>query len=506
MARLLYILVMAVISMAGSEVLADPPSARAAAHQCPVDVRLKRAEKDALRLFNGRLEALFPLYGRDTMASRLATIIENEYPDKKVIEVSPAFYEHVLHYIDFSYVFNDIELTIGKNHPLWSRTGDFRRYRDKVMSVHHSGLRGWERENFDAAAEAIVAAIDSAPLSQMRIRSRNRELTQEEANIIKVRAISGITSTYMLVGQWDEIYKAIAAENARWTRNLALEIGLFALTGFALPGGLFVWTTIKAGALMAKTARYAVSATSASGISAVRAVTMSDVLMGGGLGALGAPAGMRLLDASGAVFDAVRLSRNTDTIFLCQLGKQMNRLSERGVAPYFKAALVGSAFGLGGTGISAISPAFARGVLFLTRLGVWTALGSTGVSVITSRRLMHQEFGFAEEAMASDNRDLAIRHIRRAREHAVTAGDSFMNGLLLALLVVQVQGNYGQVMAKFKNAMQMAAAAIETRALYASSADTMPVAAENAWELLQDAGGATMYLVDEVRTYMASAN
>lgn len=473
------ILILVLITFVGHIALADPPGSRSAT-QCPVDVRLKSEEKRALRIFNDRMEGLLSHYGRNSMPAALASIVEREYPDKRVIEVSPAFYEHALHYIDFAYVFNDIEMTIGKNHSLWSRTGDFRRYRDKVMSGHHNGLRTWERERFDAATENIIDVIQNLTPSQMR----KRGLTQEETDIIKSRAMTGIINTYMIVGQWDEIYKAIQAENARWMRDMALEIGLFALTGFALPGGLFVWTTIKAASLMQKTARLAVATSRSSGLVAARVTTMSDVFMASGLGAVGAPAGLRILDASGAVAESIRVSRNTDTILICQLGRQINALNARGLAPYFKAAVIGGTVGAAGAGITAISPAFARAVLEVTRYGVFVAQGYSIYSFGSSTVYSIQEFGYAQDAIENGDRDLALQHLRLAREHAVHANDAFMNALLLSLLTTQIQGNYSQVVSKMKIAMGMAA--VEIRALYASSADTLPTAMENAMAAVQD--------------------
>ena len=442
---------------------ADPPSARPplSIDSCPVNVDFNDDERLALRLFLTRLERMMPAYGKADFQRRLATTIGTYFPDKTVIEISPAFYERIIHLVDQQYLCHDIEMTIGKNDPMWWR--DFKPMMQTVTHFNYP-LRSFNRPKLRELTETLVDRITSLSASQMR----KRGLTEDEANVIKARTVKELEEVYMYIDRWDQINAEISRMKMN---NTIAQIFMIGLT--LAPGGLLIGTTIRSAMIITKASQYAASfATDA--VVAARLGRMGQILAGAGLGAVGAPAGLMVTDISSMLLDAGQNSRNNDTLYICELNKQIQGFRQRGVAPYLKASVIGGSIGLGG-GALTLTATGARAVLLATTFGVGVAqLYSVGaVSVNTIYAL--SEFRQAQEALDRGDREAAIQHLQAARQYTVGAREAFLNSLIIGILT-------GAIAKDFSVAMREGEEII--RALYASSADTLPLATQNAQDAL----------------------
>jgi hypothetical protein len=429
---------------------------------CPVNVDFNDDERLALRLFLNRLERMMPAYGKANFQSLLNSTISNYFPDKTVIEISPAFYERIIHLVDQQYLWNDIEMTIGKNDPMW-----WRDFKPMMQSVTHFNypLRSFNRPKLKALTEALVDRITSLTASQMR----KRGLTEDEANVIKARTVKELEEVYMYIDRWDQINAEISRVKMNNTLARIFMIGLT-----LAPGGLLIGTTIRSAMIIAKASQYAASfATDA--VVAARLGRTGQILAGAGLGAVGAPAGLMVTDISSMLLEAGRNSRNNDTLYICELDKQIQAFRQRGVAPYLKATVIGGSIGLGG-GALTLTATGARAVLYATTFGVGVAqLYSVGaVSVNTIYAL--SEFRQAQEALDRGDREAAVQHLRAARQYTVGAREAFLNSLIIGILTGAIAKDFGVAMRHGEEII---------RALYASSADTLPLAMENAQDALE---------------------
>ncbi len=447
--------------MAPADVRAQSASVSQTIDSCPVNVDFNDEERLALRLFLIRLGGLERFYGKDEFQRRLNTVLSTYFPDKTVIEISPTFYERVIHYVDQQYLWNDIEMTIGKNDPQWWR--DFKPLMINVTQ-HHYSLRPFQKQKLKEVTEAMVDRITALTASQMR----KRGLTQHEADIIKARTVKELEEVYMYIDRWEQINQQIMQMRVNNTIGKILMIGLA-----IAPGGLLIGTTIRSAAIIAKASQYAASfATDA--VVAARLGRTGQILAGAGLGAVGAPAGLMVTDISSMLLEANRNSRNNDTLYLCELNRQIQGFRERGVAPYLKASLIGGSIGLGG-GVLTLTATGARAVLLATTFGVGIAqLYSVG-AVTANTIFALAEFRKAQEALDRGDRQAAVEHIRTARSYTQDAREAFLNSLIIAILT-------GAIAKDFNVAMREGEELI--RALYASSADTLPLATQNARDAL----------------------
>lgn len=431
------------------------------ADSCPVNVDFNDQERQALRMFNLRLEGLMRSYGRSSFQTDLSNILEREFPDKKVTEISPAFYERVLHLIDQQYLWNDIELTVGKNDPLW--WGTFKRLMQNVTHYHY-GLRNWESDRLQQTAEQLAEKIQNLTPSQMR----KRGLSEEEANIIKARALTSLQDVYMYIVRQEIINTEIS--RVRMNNRLG-QLALIALG--LVPGGIVVATTIRAGVIIAAASRFAASyATDA--IVAARLARTGQILGGAGIGAVGAPSALLATDVANILLTASRMSENNDTLYLCELNNQIQLFRSRGVRPYLKAIAVGGSIGLVGGSLT-LTAIGARTVLYATAFGVGVAqLYSVGaISANTLYALA--EYRKAQEAMDAGNRELAIQHLQQARQYTQEASEAFLDALIISVLS-------GAISREFSTALREGEQLIRT--LFASSTDTLPTALQNAQSAL----------------------
>ncbi len=451
-------------------VQADPPAARAqayriAAETCPLNMELNSEEKLALHLFTNRLQGMIAHYGKSSFQAALNGILDKHYPDQKVIEVSPVFYERILYIVDQQLLWNDIELTIGKNHPLWWR--DYKPYMQTVTHFHY-GLRDWEHDKLQVTLEKLTELISGLTIQTMK----KKGLTQAEVDTIKKRTLLELEDVHMYIERWNIINHEIA--QAHINDNLRTA-GLVAL-GF-LPGGVIVATTIRSGVIIGAATRFAMTV-AGDVASASRLQKTSQILMGGVFGVAGGAAIQMDIDIYNIIAEASRNSKNNHSLYACEIDKQIRAWKSRGVAPYLKAAALGGSIGVGG-GILTTNAVTAAALMHVTRWGVNGALLYKTYEFGEHTWASYSKLAEAQDVMARGgnaeqvlkNREEAKQILREARFDRQNAYEALLETLFIGLLAKEIHH-------EFPHAMNAGDDAI--RILFASSADTMGTAYRSA--------------------------
>lgn len=426
---------------------------------CPVNVDFNREEIVALRLFLNRLSSLQKHFGRTTFQENLVSVLMQNFPDKKVVEVSAAFYERVLHLVDQQYLANDIAMTVGTHHRLW-----WNEFRPQMQNVTHyrRPIRGFELKRFRQSTEDLINTVISLTPDQME----KRGLRSSEADIIKARTVMGLQEVHAFIENWHLIN--LQLQRMR-TANTTVNISLLALGLF--PAGVIATTTVKANAIIAAASRFAVSFSS-DAVVARRLSRLSQVLASGSMGAAGGTAAVMLSDISTVLTTSGRNSRNNDSLYMCELNKQLIALKQRGAAPYLSGMAIGGTIGAGLVG----------GSLFLSKTGnrallTTTVLGVGGVTMYSMNQIRKDtmiaiaELEYAKAAMESGDRPLAMFHKQKARQHQGDAKVMSVNFVLLSILSWQLRLDTPHAYRQGEELI---------RSIFASSADTLPTALQTA--------------------------
>lgn len=459
--RLLFILCVFAphLSEAKDDVIGPIPGDQAL---CPISMELNDMEKDAYIGFHGRLSRLNSHYGKDSFDTKLNELLELQWPTAKVIDTSPLFVEKVLNKVEQQYLIHAIASTIGLDHPQWDSF--FRVMRGVTLYVYENPRGIGNSQLFAKNTEKLMTTIRDLPLRKMK----KKNLTQEEANVLKARALTMIANMHIYLERQSAINGEllrlrVQALKAKFTFNL-IRYGTI---------GILVVSTIYAGPLIA------IAGTAARGLVAdivigAQLAKLGQVAAGGGLGVVGAPVGYAFTSSSSAMNQAERDSLNNGTVYACELNKKFQEWKNQGASPYLKAALKGAGWGLAG------------GALTLTRIGSQIVLHATTFGVgVGQLYALHQmndntmrglaEYRLALMAQESGDNALAKEHLRKSRDYFQIAGDKRMESLVIGILSVSFAA--GDLRAAMSQGEDM------IRVMYANSSDTLPAAFQSAIDL-----------------------
>jgi hypothetical protein len=417
---------------------------------CPVSLDLNPEEHDAYIEFHARLSHLLNYYGHDSFASKLNEIITTQWPEKKVIEISPIFMEKVLNLVDQQYLKDSIARTIGLNHPAWQ---EFERVMKRVTLMTYTTENKYGA--FTKKTEALIKAIETVPRKYMK----PQVYSAEQAGVLKARAISRIANMTVFLARWDIINREITKQ-----RGEAAGKQLLLNTVSVAAGGLLIASIVYSGAIVAGAGTFAASFAS-DAVVAAQLARLGQVVGGMGMGVVGAPTTVLLTDSTNAVLEAQRQAADNHSVYACELDQQMKEWKARGVSPYLNAALVGGSVG-------------AVGVVTFTTLGAQTILYSTALSVgIAEAYMLGQindygmkslaEYNMAIKAHERGDDEEARAHLRKSREYAQAGGQSVIQALVVGALSISIASEFGP-------ALRDGEAAI--RVMFANSSDTLPTA------------------------------
>ncbi|MCC6138222.1 MAG: hypothetical protein IT287_06295 [Bdellovibrionaceae bacterium] len=459
--RLLLIIIISLVLPLVAMAKEDFPAITNDTQMCPISMELNKMEKDAYISFFVRLSHLNGHYGKNSFDTKLNSILEQHWPETKVIETSPLFMERVLNMVEIQYLKNAIASTIGQDDDLWKSF--FRVIRSVIIETHLAGTTG-NRALFAKNTEKLTQRIRDIPLKKMKIKN----LTQEQADILKARAILLITNMFIFLERQSIINTEILALKiqelkAKFTFNL-IRYGSIAI---------LVASTMYAGPIIA-IAGAAARGLVADVVIASQLAKLGQIAAGGGLGIAGAPVGHALVSASKAMYEAETNSLNNGTVFACELNKKFKEWKAQGTSPFIKAALTGGGLGLAG-GALTLTRAGAQIVLYATTFGV-------GVGQLYALNEMNDntmrglaEYKLALMAQENGNNEQAREHLKKSREYFQIAGEKKIEALVISILSVSFAAG------DFRAALSQGEDMI--RVMYANSSDTLPQAFQSAVEM-----------------------
>lgn len=421
------------------------------ANLCPVDLALNNEESQAFGMFHARLSHLGNHYGKSTFQAKLNQIVTEHKPSDKVIELGTTFLEKTLNLIDQAYLRNSIASTIGLNNQKW---GEYERVMKKVTLMTYGTENKYGR--FTRTTEALIQEIKNTPRQRMGIPN----LTAEQANVLRARAISQIANMNIYLAKWSIINSEISKQRAA----AAAQQLFFNMLSFGA-GTVLVASIIYAGPIVLGAGTFAASF-AADVVVAANLARLGQVLAGVGMGAVGAPTGLLLTDSTTAVMEAQRVASNSHTLYACELDRQLNQWRSRGTGPYFEAAVIGGTIGFGG------------GALTLTALGSKVIMGATyfGVAVaqLYTLGMLNEnsmkalaEYKLAVEEINKGNREAAVEHLKKSRDYDLAGKQYLIQGVVVGALSASLGTS-------FKAAILQGEEAI--RVLFANSSDTLPMA------------------------------
>ena len=199
---------------------------------------------------------------------------------------------------------------------------------------------------------------------------------------------------------------------------------------------------------------------------AVRLAKVGEILAGGGVGLVGAPAARTSIDSYHTVTEAWKQSLNNNSSYSCELVKSVSHWREVAGQHTLSAALLGTTMGVGG-GMFTLTGVGAKLLLRVTGAGVLAAQGYSVAKMgqKTYQSILH--YNLAQEASNQGDVARARELTEKARNFAQEAGDKALESIIIATLTVHVAKHYS-------HALQEGASSI--RKLYAASADTIPTA------------------------------
>lgn len=427
---------------------------------CPVDLALNNEESHALGMFAAHLSHLQDHFGKPSFQGKLNQIITEHKPGDKVIELGTTFFEKTLNLIDQAHLKNSIASTIGLNNEKWEA---YRRVMMRVTMLTY----GTENKHgrFTRTTEALIEEIKRIPRKNMGIPN----LSVEQANVLRARAISQIANMNLYLAKWT----IINAEIVKQRGAAAAQQLFFNMLSFGA-GTVLVASIIYAGPIVLGAGTFAASF-AADVVVAANLARLGQVLAGVGMGAVGAPTGLLLTDTTTAVMEAQRLANNNHSNYACELDRQLNQWRARGAGPYFEAAVVGGTIGFGG-GALTLTAAGAKIIMGATYFGVSIAQLYTMGQLNDYSMKALAEYRLAIEEINKGNRDAAILHLQRSRDYDVAGKQNLLQGIVVGALSVSLTQS-------FKTAILQGEEAI--RILFANSSDTLPMALGIAQESIQ---------------------
>jgi hypothetical protein len=418
---------------------------------CRVSLELNQEEKSAYIGFHAALSHLQGYYGTDRFQLKLNEIIAKQWPEKKVIEISPVFMEKILNLVDQQYLRDSIAKTIGLDSDEWS---DFERKMKYVL------LAGYTTENkygqFTKKTEQLVNKIKNIDRNQMKKKTADKY----EADVLKARAVTQIANMAFFLGRWSILNNEIAQNRA----DAAGKQLLFnAMTLSA--SGLLVASLVYAGPVVVGAGVFASSLTT-DVVVAAQFARLGQIAAGVGMGVVGAPTALLFTDSTSAVMEAGRNAANNHSVYACELDKQMKNWKRKGVSPYISASIVGGGVGAVG-GVLTLSAAGAKVVLLATSFGVGFAELETLGQINVNGMKALAEYRLAIQANDQGDNATARLHLQKSRDYAQKSGEKLLEGIVVGALSLAIGS-------EFKAALHEGEAMI--RVVFANSSDTLPMA------------------------------
>lgn len=423
---------------------------------CPTRIVFSSEESLRFRLFAMRLESLRAHFGKDSFEIALSKILQREDPEAKVTEVSPVFFERVRNLVDQQYLKHSVAKLIGLKSPQW------RSFEKTMRDVTQFGepIKYFREDSFAKDTLELIRALESSANSAPSASSSHSSVlgSIDQRKLEAARAVTSLANMYIYIERWNFLNKEIRKHQI----NRTLLIGLSVTAGAVL-----VASTIYAGSIVAAAGAIGASF-STDVVVASQLARLGQVMAGVGLGAVGAPTAVLLKDSTSILFEAQMNSKNNNTLYACELDKLIAEWKNRGISPYLNASLIGGSIGFGG-GMLTLSKLGAKVVLYATTFGVGV-VQLYAVSVLSDHAMNAlAEFRLAREAMDRGDKERAIYHLHRAREHTKSGKEAFLDTLLVAILTGAISKDFSTALKKGEEMI---------RALYANSADTLPQAVD----------------------------
>lgn len=428
---------------------------------CPIRLGLTMQERDSYMRFYAALSHLYPYYGTEQFEPNLESIVSTKWPKESVDRTSGLFYERVVNLVDQVRLRHSVAQLIGLDNKEWV---EFERYMTGI-SVHRGIVT--HVSLIEASARRLLKILDDTKRSP-----RKKGL---EWDLIRAEALLRITDMHLQMMRWRAINGEILDEQARASAKAFVVFGVGLVSS-----GVIVATTIYAGPLLAGTGALAAS------LSSNPAVAGLLIRLGGAagsslLGAVGAPAATLMVGSYNTLTEAAKVSNNAGTSYPCELAKQIEQWKKRAPEEALSSAAFGASIGMLGS-LATFNPKTAKLILYSTGIGVSVAqayaVGKFGQKTVESIAY----YKLAKEAEERDDMEAARMHLYTARDLAQQAGQKALESIIIATLTLQVG-------ASFKQALVEGEAAI--LALWASSSDTVPAAANNVLDVMDEVKKAT---------------
>lgn len=411
--------------------------------------------------FNSRLSGLWAHYGKDSFEPKLRELLRNHDAGAKVIEISPLFLEKITTLIDVYRLRNAIERTIGLDNKKWD---EFERTMWSV--VMHNSIYSRKHRIFEKKVESLMVDIRKSIYGENPINKQPKD--RREAYIQE--AITRVASMYISIQRLDSINRQAIDERAE---DLARQMAVIAIG--LVTGAVVVSGTVYGPGIVIAAGAYAGGFSSSAGIS-LMLTGLGEVVAGAGLGIVGAPVGQLAIDNVSNHLGASAASKSLRTRYSCELGKKFKEMRERGIDPYLEMAIKGGLTGAVGGGVTFAGKTVARAVLLASSFGVGIAQFYTvgQLSEYTLESLA--EYRLALDEMDKGNREEAVKHLHKSREYATLAGERGMQTIIVSVLSISIAS-------EFKGAIIQGGSAI--RAIFANSADTLPLSMQIAQEAVE---------------------
>lgn len=431
-----------------------------ASENCAPRKEMTMQESDAFLMFNARLSHLLYHYGKPSLETKLQEIITNQWPKVKMIQVSPIFFERVQNLVDQARLKDTVARTIGLEHKSWIN------FESQMRTITLLNSTGGDLLNpLDKAGLNLLKSIGEMEAP------KDSALSAQEWNTLKAEAIARSTTMYMYMLRWKALNGEIIDEVAQAHGKV------MAVAAIGLVGGAVLCSTLVVSAPIVSGAGVTAAGLSTNPVVTAMLAKIAEAAAGSVIGLFGAPAAQTLQDSYLTITDAKKNSLNNQSSYSCELSKRIGQWKSEAGEKTVSAALTGAGMGAAG-GLLTFTGAGSKVVLYATGIGVGVAqlyaLGKMSESTIESLAY----YKLAEDAEASGDHDLALKHLFHARDLAQEAGEKALESIIIGTLSYHVSHN-------FKHALHKGESAI--RQLYAASADTIPTAAQAARNMVRSA-------------------
>jgi hypothetical protein len=413
------------------------------ASACAPSLAMSAQEVDSLYQFNANLSWLDGKYGRPNFSASLVSIIDAKISKKeKLANVSPFYFERIGNLVEQAKLRDLIAKTIGLENQAWKNFD----YHMRNITLHRS-TSGNLLNPFSSVAVRLIKTIEQ------KRPSANGKSEFTEAILATAQMFDYLQKWRVLNGE------ILDAEVEATSKTVAvIAIGAVGL-------GVLYSTLIVAGPIVGGSG-VAMGSLASNAVWAARLAKVGEILAGGGVGLVGAPAARTSIDSYHTVTEAWKQSLNNHSSYACEITKSVEHWKEVAGQNTLSAAILGTTMGVGG-GAFTLSGAGAKVLLRVTGAGVLTAqgysVGQMGYKAYQS--VLH--YNLAEEALRMGNVERSRQLTEKARDLAQEAGDKALETIIIGVLTNHVVHHY-------KHALHDGASAI--RKLYAASADTIPTA------------------------------